>query len=76
MGRPVLLDLDGLQGAILAMHSHRDLDGFRRAVPGIFLDLFRADYFMLRDARRDTATKSVKVLNFYGRRTSDSHSVS
>ncbi len=58
-------DAAALQSALLALYSHRDLESFRRAVPGIFMGVLHADYFMLRDARRDAERKTVTVLNFW-----------
>jgi DNA-binding CsgD family transcriptional regulator len=54
-----------LQAAVLALHSHRNLEGFRRAVAGIFMDLVPADYFSLGDGRIDLAKRSFQVLNIW-----------
>jgi DNA-binding CsgD family transcriptional regulator len=58
-------DAAALQRALLALYSHRDLESFRMAVPAIFMAALGADYFMLRDARRDSERKTVTVLNFW-----------
>jgi DNA-binding CsgD family transcriptional regulator len=58
-------DLAGLQQAILALYSHRDLKSFREAVPGIFLGLIRADYFSLGDGRIDFENGKIRVLNLW-----------
>jgi DNA-binding CsgD family transcriptional regulator len=58
-------DATRLQAAVLAMHSHRDHESFRRAVAGIFMDLIPADYFSLGDARIDVAKHSFQVLNIW-----------
>jgi DNA-binding CsgD family transcriptional regulator len=58
-------DFTRFQRAILALHSHRDLDSLRRAVPGIFLEVIRADYFSLQDARIDFVKRTVRVLNIW-----------
>ena len=58
-------DSAGLQRAILALHSHRDLASFRRAVPGIFLDLIPASYFGVSDARLDLEHQSYRVLDLW-----------
>jgi DNA-binding CsgD family transcriptional regulator len=54
---------------MLALYSHRDLEGFRRAVPGIFLDLIPADYFSLCDSRIDLQKRSTSVLDIWESRT-------
>ena len=38
-------DIDALQAAILELNSHRDLNDFRAALPGIMLKLIPANYF-------------------------------
>ena len=58
-------DLAALQCAILALHSHRDLESFRRAVPGIFLGLIPAGYFSVADTRIDPKQESFTVLNIW-----------
>jgi DNA-binding CsgD family transcriptional regulator len=58
-------DFAALQRAILALYSHRDLDCFREAVPGIFMGIIRADYFSLGDGRVDLENRKVKVLNLW-----------
>ncbi len=59
-------DVARLQGAILAMYSPRDLESFRKAVAGIFMDLIPADYFSLGDARIEVGKKkSFRVLNLW-----------
>ena len=58
-------DFSGLQRAILALYSHRDIKSFREAVPGLFLGVFQADYFWLGDGRIDFKRKSIKVLNLW-----------
>ena len=62
-------DLEQLQRAILALHSHRDLASFRRAVPGIFLELIPAAHFALADIRIDLRKKTGTVLNLWERPT-------
>ena len=54
-----------LQRAILALHSHRTLAAFRRAVAGIFLEIIPAGYFSVADARIDPVKKSFKVLDMW-----------
>jgi DNA-binding CsgD family transcriptional regulator len=58
-------DSERLQCAILALHSHRDLASFRRAVPGIFLDLIPGHYFSLADTRLDADRRSFEVLDLW-----------
>ena len=58
-------DLTGLQRAILALYSHRDLESFRRAVPGIFMDLIPAEHFSLADIRVDAGRKFIKILDLW-----------
>ena len=58
-------DISALQDAILAFHSHRDIESFRRAVPGIFLGVIRAQQFSLADVRIDVYQRSVKVLDLW-----------
>ncbi len=58
-------EIAGLSRAILALYSHRDMESFRRAVPGIFLELVPSDYFYLADARVDLEQRSVKVINLW-----------
>jgi DNA-binding CsgD family transcriptional regulator len=62
---PSQRDFAALQGAILALYSQRDLLGFRRAVPRIFMDLVPADHFSLADLRVDPENRSVKVLDLW-----------
>jgi DNA-binding CsgD family transcriptional regulator len=54
-------DFDGLQGAILELHEFRDLEGFKRTVPGIFLKVLPADYFLLNEYMVDLAVNSAAV---------------
>jgi DNA-binding CsgD family transcriptional regulator len=64
--RPVSAgDLARLQRAILALHSHRDLASFRRAVPGIFKALIPAAHFSLADVRIDSVRRAGKVLDLW-----------
>lgn len=65
MKLPRLRDFTELQRAILALHSHRDLRSFRKAVPGIFLGLIRADYFSLVDARVNMDKRVLQVLDLW-----------
>lgn len=58
-------DVDLLQRSALALHSHRDIESFRRAVPGIFLDAIPADYFSMQDARVDFKKRTARVLNIW-----------
>ena len=58
-------DAGRLQKAILTMHSHCDLEGFRRAVAHVFMDLIPADYFSLGDARIDVEKRSFQILNIW-----------
>jgi DNA-binding CsgD family transcriptional regulator len=58
-------DFTRLQRAILALHSHRELAGFRRAVPGIFMDMIPADYFSVADARMDFEKKTYTLLDLW-----------
>ena len=62
-------DFTGLQQAVLALYSHRDLKSLRGAVPGIFLGLIQADYFSLCDSRLDMVKRSVRVLDIWESRT-------
>ena len=63
MGSVSSRELAGVQCAILALYSHRDIKSFREAVPGIFLGMIRADYFSLGDGRVDFDNRSVKLLD-------------
>jgi DNA-binding CsgD family transcriptional regulator len=58
-------DLAALQRAVLALYSHRDLESFRKAVPGIFMDLIPAEHFSLTDVRIDLARRSIKLLDLW-----------
>ena len=62
-------DFAGLQKAILGLYSHRDIEGFRRAVPGIFLGLIRADHFSLCDARLQLGRCTFTILDIWESRT-------
>ncbi len=48
---------------MLALHSLRDIDAFRRALPGIALGAIPADYFSMQDARVDYERRTVRVLD-------------
>jgi DNA-binding CsgD family transcriptional regulator len=54
-----------VQRAILALYSHRDLESFRRATPGIFIELVPADQFSLVDLRIDPRKHTATVLDVW-----------
>ena len=58
-------DVRRIDQAILALHSYRDLESHRRAVPGIFMDAIPADYFSVGSARIDEARRTFKVLDMW-----------
>jgi DNA-binding CsgD family transcriptional regulator len=58
-------EIAGLSRAILAIYSYRDIESFRRAAPGIFLELIPADYFSLADARVDVEKRSVEIIDLW-----------
>jgi DNA-binding CsgD family transcriptional regulator len=58
-------DFASLQRAILALYSHRDLESFRAAVPGIFMTLIPARHFSLADIRLDPAMKLIRILDLW-----------
>jgi DNA-binding CsgD family transcriptional regulator len=64
-------DVAALQRAILELYSHRDLESFRAAVPGIFMKLIPAAHFSLADVRLDLERRSIQFLDLW-----ESHPVS
>jgi hypothetical protein len=58
-------DLAKLQRAIMALYSHHDLRGFRKAVPQIFMQLIPAKHFSLAEIRLDPGRKFIKVLDLW-----------
>ena len=58
-------DFAALQRAVLALHSHRDLESFRRAVPRIFTRLIPARHFSLADLRLVPEREEIKILDLW-----------
>jgi DNA-binding CsgD family transcriptional regulator len=58
-------DFAALQRAILALHSHRDMESFRRAVPHIFLGLIPAQHFSLANLRVDPDRREIRILDLW-----------
>lgn len=58
-------DFAGLQKAILALYSHRDLESFRKSVPDIFMSLIPAQHFMLANLRPDPVNRRMMALDLW-----------
>jgi DNA-binding CsgD family transcriptional regulator len=58
-------DFAAVQRATLALYAHRDLESFRKAVPGIFLALIPGYYFGLLDSRLNPAGESARILDVW-----------
>ncbi len=58
-------DIVALQRAIMALYSLRDLDSFRKAVPGIFMELIPAAHFSLADIRINPRQASIDYLDLW-----------
>jgi len=54
-----------LQQATLALYSHRDLESFRKAVPGIFTRLIPAKHFVLSNLRPDPVNRRMLTLDLW-----------
>jgi DNA-binding CsgD family transcriptional regulator len=56
-------DFEALQRTILELHEHRDLNEFRKAMPGIFLRLIPADHFSLVTYHLNAVTGQIKLVD-------------
>lgn len=58
-------DFATLQRTIVELYAYRDLEVFRREIPGVLLGAIPADYFGLADLGVDMARKTVRVLDYW-----------